>query len=149
MGDRRIRPIAICLFCKGDLILVEEHPDTVKQDWFCRPVGGGIDFGEHSAAAIVREVGEELGAEIERIELVGVLENIFTCEGEPGHEVVFVYNASFTDKSLYDLDAIQGYEHGNGSHFTARWRSLKQIRRDGARLVPEGLAELLEELGQK
>ena len=143
MQVRHIRPIAICLFRKGDFILVEDHPDTVKQDRFCRPVGGGIEYGERSDAAIVREVREELGVEIERIELVGVLENIFTCEGEPGHEVVFVYNAEFVDKSVYDLGIFPGYEHGNRSHFTAHWKSLEQIEREGLRLVPDGLAALL------
>ena len=46
-------------------ILVGHTYDTVKQDHYCRPLGGGIEFGERGAGAIMREIWEELGAEIE------------------------------------------------------------------------------------
>ena len=89
---------------------------------------------------------EELGAEVEQVELLGVLENIFRYEGRQGHEVVFVYDAVFRDRSLYERGELQGLELDTG--FTARWRSVAELARDGIRLVPEGLAELLMKQGR-
>ena len=51
--------------------------DTVKGSAFARPLGGGIDFGETSQDAIVREIREELGAELTDARLLGIVENIF------------------------------------------------------------------------
>ena len=52
-------------------------------------------------AALVREVQEELGLASEVGLLVGVLENIFEHQGRQGHEIVFVYRASFTEAGPY------------------------------------------------
>jgi 8-oxo-dGTP pyrophosphatase MutT (NUDIX family) len=143
MNNQQIRPIVICLFRNDGRILVETQPDSVKGDWFCRPLGGAIEFGEESRAALIREIQEELGAEVENIQLLGVLENLFVYEGQSGHEIVFVYDAQFVDKSLYQQETIQAYEQGNNSHFTAYWQSLEQISQNQIRLVPEGLLALL------
>jgi ADP-ribose pyrophosphatase YjhB (NUDIX family) len=143
MDKERIRPIAICLFRYGQRVLVFEGYDAVKQDYYCRPLGGGIEFGEHSRDAVRREVREELGAEIERVELLCVLENIFVYEGKPGHEVVFVYDAEFTDKALYEREELQGYQVETETGFSARWLSLAEMKDRHIRLVPEGLTEFL------
>jgi ADP-ribose pyrophosphatase YjhB (NUDIX family) len=76
MDTTRIRPIAVCLFRHDNRILVSEGFDTVKQDYYYRPLGGGIEYGEMSSDALVREIREELDAEIENVRLLGVLENI-------------------------------------------------------------------------
>jgi ADP-ribose pyrophosphatase YjhB (NUDIX family) len=106
-------------------------------------VGGGVEFGEHSSEALVREIREEIGAEIENLQLVGVLENIFIYEGDPGHEVVFVYDAEFRDKSLYDLPEVPVYEHEIDVRTTATWRSPAELTQSQTRLVPEGLADIV------
>lgn len=138
---KRMRAIAICLFRHQGRILVSEGFDEVKQETFFRPLGGGIDFCETSQDAIVREVQEELGAEITDVQLLGILESIFLYRGEPGHEIVFVYDARFVDASLYDRDRLEVQE---GKHqFTATWQSLAQMTGPGQQLVPEGLAALL------
>jgi hypothetical protein len=51
-----IRPIAICVVRKADSILVFEARDPVKDRVFYRPLGGGINFWEYGADAIVREM---------------------------------------------------------------------------------------------
>jgi 8-oxo-dGTP pyrophosphatase MutT (NUDIX family) len=143
MDTTRIRPIAICLFRNRNRILVSEGFDKAEQDYFYRPLGGGIEYGETSHAAIYREIQEELSAEIENIRLIGVLENIFVYQGEQGHEIVFVFDAEFSDKSLYELDEIDGFEHEADIKFKAKWKSLDEIENNRVRLVPENLAELL------
>ena len=137
MDKDRIRPIVICLFRRGERILVCEAFDSAKGDRFARPVGGGVKFGEHSSEALVREIREEIGAEIDNLQLVGVLENIFIYEGEPGHEVVFVYDAEFRDKSLYDLPEIPVYESEIDTRTTAAWRSPAELTQSQTRLVPK------------
>ncbi|MDQ4122954.1 MAG: NUDIX domain-containing protein [Acidobacteriota bacterium] len=143
MDTTRIRPIAICLLRNGNRILVSEGFDTVQQSYFYRPLGGGIEYGETSEAAISREIREELSVEIENIQLLGVLENIFTYQGEFGHEIVFVFDADFTDKSLYELEEIDGYEQEANIEFKAKWKYLEEIEQNGGRLVPGDLLSFL------
>ena len=143
MDKERIRPIVICLFRNGHRILVSEAYDSSKGDYYCRPLGGGIEFGEHSRDAMLREVREEIGAEVENLELIGVLENIFIYEGQRGHEVVFVYDAEFIDKSLYERNELHGYESEIDANFVARWQSVEEIKQSNVRLVPETLIGLL------
>jgi len=143
MDTTRIRPIAICLFRNGNRILVSEGFDTVKQNYYYRPLGGGIEYGESSKAAVAREIGEELGVKIENVQLLDVLENIFIYEGQQGHEIVFVFDADFADKSLYKLDEIDGSEQEANVTFKAIWKSLNEIEKSGGRLVPENLEKLL------
>jgi ADP-ribose pyrophosphatase YjhB (NUDIX family) len=142
MAPRHIRPIAICLFRNGNRILVSDGWDAQKKNAYCRPLGGAIEFGERSADALVREIREELGVEIRDLRLLGVLENLFTLDDNPGHEVVFVYDASFVDESLYQRATLPFHEDGWSSG-EARWLDLAQAAEVKALLVPEGLAEFL------
>jgi 8-oxo-dGTP pyrophosphatase MutT (NUDIX family) len=142
MSSEYIRPLAICVFRHRGRILVNEAHDPVKSETFCRPLGGGIEFGETSAQAVVREVREEIAAEITNLQLIGTLENIFTYLGAPGHEIVQVYDAEFIDRSLYEKASIAGAE-SDGQPFQAIWRKLEEFSKD-LPLYPEGLCQLLQ-----
>ncbi len=143
----RIRPLALSLFQHEGRILVSSEYDAAKRDYYCRPLGGGIKFGERGAEAIVREIQEELGAQIEDISWLGTLENIFTCEGAPGHEIVLIFDVVFTDRSFYEQPFLHGHEAGAATEaFTAEWKSLEELAGGSARLVPEGLMEFLRGL---
>ena len=137
----RIRPLAVCLFSNGNRILVNEAHDPVKRLSFCRPIGGGIQFGETGAQAIERETLEELGTAIRDVRFVGTLENIFTYLGEPGHEIVLVFDAAFKDGGLYARPFLSGRE-SNGDAFEARWRELSSFS-EQLPLFPEGLVSLV------
>lgn len=145
MPQPRIRHIAICVFSHQGRILVNAFPDAVKQQILFRPLGGGIEFGERSADAIVREIREELGLPIDNVRLLGTLESLFTYLGKPGHEVVQVYDAQFSDLRIYDQIGMEGHE-SNGDRIQAQWRDSESLSRDGV-LVPEGLHEMLRSLG--
>lgn len=136
-----IRFLAICVFRHAGRVLVNEAYDPVKGRHFHRPLGGGIAFGETSAQAIVREIREETGAAIKNLRLLGTLENIFTYLGNPGHEIVRVYDGEFVEQSMYELDSIPGAE-SDGAPFQAKWRDLDYFSADRP-LVPDGLLELL------
>lgn len=141
MGKKRIRPTAICVLRRGDELLVHEGYDPVRQFGYARPLGGGIDLGETSAAAVVREIREELGAEITDIALLGVVENIFEFHGETAHEILFVYSGRFVDESLYQRDVLDGLE--GDEPFPAVWRSLAELRDGPHHLVPPQLWDFL------
>lgn len=140
MPAPQIRALAICVFLNGDRILVTEAHDPVQGLRFCRPLGGGIEFGETGVQAVVREIREEIGAEVSDVRYVGTLENIFTYLGRPGHEIVQVYDARLVEASLYE-GVVPGAESG-GQPFVASWRSLSSFG-PGLPLYPEGLVELL------
>lgn len=138
---QRIRAIALCLLRHQGRILVHEAYDSAKQAGFARPLGGGIDFGETSAEAAIREIKEELGADIVEVALLGIVENIFIYEDEPGHEIVFVYDGQFIDRSLYEKEHLTAVE--GKRQFKAVWRSPDELRSGPHRLVPEEIWKLL------
>jgi ADP-ribose pyrophosphatase YjhB (NUDIX family) len=142
---RRIRPLALALIRRGDEILVEEGRDDFKNETFFRLLGGAIDFGEKGADALRRELREELGVESEVKSQIATLENVFTYEGEPGHEIVLIYECSLDDDSLYALDEWEAHEttpDGVVTHKLA-WKRLDSFRSTGDILYPEGVQGLL------
>ena len=142
---RRIRPLAICVFRHNDRILVAEGYDSVKDEYFYRPLGGGIEFGESSIETICREVMEEINVEVDKASLkyLGSVENIFHFNGMPGHEIVMIYDGALIDSGLYDQDVILGKEV-NGDIFRALWKSLDEFESGRLILYPTGLVELLQ-----
>jgi 8-oxo-dGTP pyrophosphatase MutT (NUDIX family) len=143
MKPNRIRPLAICLFSRNGRILAAEGYDPTKQQMFYRPLGGAIEFGETSAATVVRELREELDAAVVDLRYLGTLENIFLYDGRPGHEIVLVYDGRFADESLYAAPALDGHED-SGVAFRAVWLEISALRRAGAPpIYPEGVLDLL------
>ncbi|QOY35255.1 NUDIX hydrolase [Anaerobacillus isosaccharinicus] len=142
MKKGQIRAIAICIFRKNDLILVSEGFDELKQEYYYRPIGGGIEYGETSSNALKREVLEEIGANITNEKFLGAFENIFTYNGDLGHEIVFVYDADFVDKSFYDKPSFLGWED-NGVPFKLYWKPISDFKNEKIVLVPEELLTLL------
>lgn len=142
MNSGKVRSIAIGIFRKDDRMLVVEWFDTFKGEQFYRPLGGGIEFGEWGRDCLIREIREEIGAEIEALEFIGTLENIFIYEGEPGHEIVLVYEGRFSNPDIYNAETVPGIEEG--ASFTAKWKKIEEFRRGEAILYPTGLLDLLD-----
>lgn len=137
-----IRPKAVCVCWRGDQLLVQPAYDAVKGETFYGLPGGGVEFGERAADAARREMHEELGAALADVTLLGVLENIFTYEGRPGHEITFVFVVRLEDEALYARDEIHATE-SNGQPFVARWMPLAHFAPGGPPLYPDGLFDLL------
>jgi 8-oxo-dGTP pyrophosphatase MutT (NUDIX family) len=97
----KVRVTSFAIINNNGKTLVSPGYDKVKDSHFYRLIGGGIEFGETSLEALKRELMEELGTELTDCKLLDVNENIFTYNGGNGHEVCFIYEASFTDKSNY------------------------------------------------
>jgi 8-oxo-dGTP pyrophosphatase MutT (NUDIX family) len=144
MKKQRIRVLAICVFRSRGRILVNRGYDLVKDQYFYRPLGGGIEFGETSMDAVCRELMEELQVEVDKKSLLylGTLENIFTFNGTPGHEVVMVYDGALKDSGLYDQAVIVGRE-ANGEENHAVWIDLADFDEQKSILYPSGLLGML------
>lgn len=142
MSDR-IRVLAICIFRAGDRVLLARGIDPGTGEPFHRPLGGGVEFGERAADALRREIMEELGTTISEPRLLGVLENLFQYDGRQGHEIVFVFDARFSDPAWYDRAALPVIETGAGWE-GARWISVHALATGSARVVPAGLLPLLQ-----
>ena len=135
-----IRPLALAVFRDGPRILVEDNAAWDRRDWFYRPPGGGVEFGERAIDAVRREMREEFEAEIRDVRQLGTLENIFDYHGRPGHEIVLAFEARFADSSYYETDRIVGTE-GGGTRIEAIWIDISQpLDRP---LYPVGLLGLL------
>ena len=137
-----IRPLVICVFNHNGKILVCEGIDTVKNEIFYRPAGGMIEFQEKAEDALRREIKEETGEEITDIKYLGVLENIFTYEGKPGHEIILIYDAEFVNKNIYEKEAVKITE-SNDVWCYAYWKSLDEFGVGKLKLYPDNMKQLL------
>lgn len=116
--------------------------DTIKNEEFYRPLGGGIEFGELGHIALKREFQEEMNTDLENIEYITTFENIFTCEAAAGHEIVLLFSADFTDKTIYSMDEVMCNE--GGIPFKSKWIDVKDFINNERILYPDGLSEYLE-----
>jgi ADP-ribose pyrophosphatase YjhB (NUDIX family) len=119
-------------------ILVYEDRDPSTGELFHRPLGGSVEFGERAADAATRELLEEVGAELVDVQLAGVLENLFTFNGEQGHEIVFVFHARFLNAELYGRHELPRLD---GSDARTLWRSPANTT---VLLVPHGIEQWID-----
>ncbi len=136
-----IRVLALGVILQGDRIFISEGYDPVKQQTFYRAMGGGVDFGETSLAALKREFQEEIQAELTNIRYLGCLENIFTYNGQPGHEIIQLYKCDFVDPKLYQLEKLV-FTEGERQK-TALWVDISRFKSGELKLVPEQFFEYL------
>jgi len=141
MNDEQIRPLALGIVWRGDELLVFETRDRVTGETYYRPLGGGIEFGERGQEALRREFREELGVELASARYMAATENIFTCDGKRGHEIVLLYEATLADQSLYEQETFEVCEETET--LTARWMPLREFQEGGPPLYPDGLLKLL------
>lgn len=144
MQEGTIRVAALCVIRNGDRILVALGYAPQKGEFY-RPLGGGIHFGERSRDAVIREVMEEIRAELTNLRCIGFLENCYSRAGRPQHELLIMYEGEMVDKKLTELAVISGMEEGE--LFDAEWVSLSEFVSGGATLFPDGLLELITSKG--
>ena len=123
--QNKIRPLSICVFRHQNKILVFEGYDSKKNQTFYRPLGGGIEFGERSDETVQREIMEELNAEVADLKYLGTFENIFVFNGNPGHEIIQIYDGQLVNSGLYEQAEISGHEAEES--FRVLWKCLDEF----------------------
>lgn len=137
MELNRISVKAMCVVGRnsGTEVLAGIGRDSIKGEDFGRIIGGKIEFGETAESAVRREFQEELSADLKGLSFIKMIENIFTYNGQQGHEVVFVYRGNLADKALYQKDLIR-VEDG-GKEFDVKWVALDDVYSGKLKLYPE------------
>ena len=82
---------------------------------------------------------------VTNLRYLGTIESIFDHLGQRGHEIVMVYEGDFEDTSLYQETFMDGRDDTElrAEGFKAMWKPVAEFQSEKARLVPEGLLELL------
>lgn len=139
-----MKAFAVLLNRARDAHLVQRGSDPTKTPTdFHRLLGGHVEFGEAATDAIRREILEETAAELLDPQCLGVLENRFVYEDQPGHEVVFVYSGYLCPPE--PVPDGGGWLSDNGAAIWVEWRPLTA---DGTTipLYPDGVEALIHTL---
>jgi len=139
--SQKIRLLALAIVKQGDRLFISQGFDPIKQQTFYRVMGGGVDFGETSLEALKREFMEEIQAEITNIKYIACLENIFEFNGNPGHEIIQLYECDFVDPTFYEREEII-FNEGERQK-KALWVDLEKFRSGEFKIVPENFLDYL------
>lgn len=124
---------AMCLFSRDGKTLASRGFDSVKNEEFFRVIGGGVHFTEKAEDAVRREVREELGVEIAELRFLEVVENVFTYLGNPGHEIIFLYEGEFADANVYAQESVKFFD---GKQMEAVWIPIADVLDGTKKLYP-------------
>lgn len=125
-----IRFVALGAVTRGDSLLVFEGESPETGEPYYRLLGGGVEFGEHSREAVVREFDEELGVELADPTDVGIFERVFTYDGEREHEVWRVYEGHIVEDWPYTRGSFTFIEPEFDTEHLARWMPVDRLRED-------------------
>lgn len=121
MGIVRPTAVAVIQHPVTGALLVDEIVEPGTGRTFHRLPGGGIDFQELAHDTVARELDEEYGLAVRVGERLGVMESLFTFEGQPGHEIVLVYEADVVDPAACDFDSVPSRD---ATGISAVWREM-------------------------
>lgn len=125
-----IRFVALGAVRRTDDLLVFEGESPETGEPFYRLLGGGVEFGEHSRDAVIREFDEELGVEFDDQRLVGTFERVFSSVGDTAHEVWRVYEGRIVEDWPYGRESFTFVEPELGTEHVARWMPIEYLRDD-------------------
>jgi 8-oxo-dGTP diphosphatase len=137
-GRTRVGAYALCLDEGDRILLARLSIEEVDVGAWTLP-GGGLDFGEHPDAAVIRELEEETGLRGEIEEIAGVFSHVYpksrAAQGRDLHFLGILYYVRIVGGELRD--------EVDGSTDTAAWltraelaeRRLVEIARYGVDLT--------------
>lgn len=110
-----------------------------KDVYYATP-GGRVMTGEPSEHAIIREMKEELNKEIISEGLLAIIENFFTANGKPYHEILFAYKCEFEDEQDKSItETLKCIEPGKNVNY--EWIDLNDLQHTDIR--PAVIKEVL------
>ncbi|QWU47206.1 MULTISPECIES: NUDIX hydrolase [Bacillus] len=121
-------------------LLVQEY--NTGAETYYRPLGGSIELGEKSANTVIREFKEELHTEVEIIDYLGCLENIFPLDGAIGHEIIQLYSLRLLDTSLYEMEIMNIKDEQTASY--AKWIPSTAFIQKEKVLYPDGIIKYIQ-----
>lgn len=124
-------------------LLLTASADPATGQPFYRPVGGHVEFGETAADTLVREFAEELGLAVTVGPCLGTLENLFTYNGQPGHEVDLIFAVDLDDDARYEAARFPRLDDPPDARRHAVWVPLADLHAGPTPLYPSGLLTLL------
>ena len=133
MSKKTISVKVMCLIQHNGKLLVNKGYDNAKKQTFYRLVGGKVEFGEKMEDTIKREIKEELNSSVKSINFVTAKEEIFTYEGEIGHEVNFLYKVTLDNKELFEKEVIP---NPDSDEFPAVWIFITDVLKKKVILYP-------------
>lgn len=111
-------------------LLVSRHRNPETGEAFYRPLGGGVEFGEHGEDALRREFREELGVSLETVSLLDTYEDVFDHEGETHHELWRCYEVEIVEDWPYENESFAGYESEADEEeekFECVWKPISEL----------------------
>ncbi len=119
----RLGAYAVTLDGLGRILLCRLSADEVEAGAWTLP-GGGVEFGEHPDAAVLRELEEEAGLSGRIDGLVGIFSRVYprsrAAAGGDLHFIGFLYGVTSTDGELRD--------EVDGSTDTCTWFGADELR---------------------
>ncbi|MEK6519870.1 NUDIX hydrolase [Bacillus thuringiensis] len=134
------RAKAFGLAVHQDRLLVQEY--HTEGETYYRPLGGSIELGEKSAHTVIREFTEELHTEIEIINYLGCLENVFHLDGGIGHEIIQLYSLRLLDTSLYEMKILNIQDEETVAY--AKWIPITALIQKEKILYPDGVLKYIQ-----
>ena len=100
--------------------------------------GGRVKLLEDTKSALIRELKEELGIDISKIDsqLISVIENFFVLRDVQFHELYFIYKYDLTE----DFGIKDGMVNLDSSSSKYYWKSLDEL--DNIEILPIKLKEV-------
>jgi 8-oxo-dGTP pyrophosphatase MutT (NUDIX family) len=97
-------------------------------DDFCILPGGRVEMFEETSAALVREMKEELDADVCAGRLLWVCENFFEYGGDQVHELCFYYQSRFMNPAQIPAVGSFWRQELDGSDLEFTWLPLSQVK---------------------
>jgi ADP-ribose pyrophosphatase YjhB (NUDIX family) len=117
---------------------------AVHDTWWSLP-GGRVELHESSADALVREMREELGVEVELLRLLWVMERFFVSS-QRHHSIQFYYLLQLPESLLPESAATFTSPQSNDTPLEFHWYPLAELESLPMPLYPEVLRTLLRQL---
>ena len=136
----QIRPNALAIIRKNDLILAAKGTDKNTGKVFYRLMGGGIGFGELASETLKREFKEELNATVINEVFLCIIENVFEFNSQKKHEITFLFKADLKEDSLYKQEQIAVLDKDD---YYAEWIPVEGVKSGDLIVYPKETVNFL------
>lgn len=116
---------------QGEILMVKRKFDPHKGMWDLP--GGFVEFDETMENSVIREIKEEINAEIENLQYVCTTNDLYVYRGVLYHTICSTYTADLVDdnlKPLDDVEEIRFFKTDSIPYTDISFDSIKEILRN-------------------